>query len=94
MGGGFRGEGTSPILRGSTPGRPKGSPLCNILRYPYLATNTKNFLKAPLAPIYTNFEGRVRAKKRNFLVNSFQKPMPRNAFFGLFFKKFSAAQKI
>ena len=34
---------------------------------------TKIFLKAPLAPIYTNFEGGARAEKRDFLVKTFQK---------------------
>ena len=48
-------------------------------------TDPKNFLKAPLAPIFTSFEGGARAKKRNFLFKIFQK-VPKNAFFGLFFK--------
>ena len=39
---------------------------CTILRYPYLVMNPKNFLKAPWAAIYTNFEGRA-PKKRDFL---------------------------
>ena len=42
-----------------SPADPKGT----VFRYPYLATDRKHFLKAPLAPIYTNFEGGVRAKK-------------------------------
>ena len=33
----------------------------------------KIFLNAPLAPIYTNFEGGVRAEKTQFLVEIFQK---------------------
>ena len=55
----------------------------------------KNFLKAPLASIYTNFEGRARAgKKCNFLVKAFQKVF-KNAFFGpFFFKILTAAPKI
>ena len=31
-------------------------PLCTILRHPFLVTDPKNFLKAPSAPVYTNFE--------------------------------------
>ena len=46
-----------PLLKDLTPYQPKGSHLCTILTYPYLATDPKIFLKAPLAPIYTNFEG-------------------------------------
>ena len=45
--------------------------LCTILRYPFLVTDLKIFLKAPSASIYINFEGGARAKKkRNFLVIS------------------------
>ena len=32
----------------------------------------KNFLRAPLVPIYTNFEGAARAEKIDFLVKIFQ----------------------
>ena len=38
-----------------------------------------------MAPIYTNFEG-PRAKKRNVLVNTFQK-VPKNLFCGLLFSE-------
>ena len=44
-------------LRDSTPSRPKGSPLCTILRNPYLMMDPKKFLKALLAPLCTNLEG-------------------------------------
>ena len=46
-------------------------------------TNLKNFLKAPLAPIYTNFKGLRVPKKRNVLVNI--KKVPNSGFFDLFF---------
>ena len=61
----------------------------------WLTDPKNNFLKAPLAPIYTNFEGGVRAeKKRDFLVTIFQK-VPQKAFLGLFLKKkLPAVQKI
>ena len=89
-------EGGRLPLRDSTPCRPKGSPLCTILRYQFLnfwLTDFKIFLRAPLAPIYTSFEGGGgRQKKRNFLVEIFQK-VPKNAIFGLFFTILPAAQK-
>ena len=39
-----------------------------------------NFLKAPLAPIYTNFEGERAPKKCDFFVKIFQK-VYKNGFF-------------
>ena len=90
-GGGGR---TFPFLRDPTPCRPKGSPLCTFLGYLFWVTDHKFFLKAPLAPIYTNdlytfganitLRGERAPKKRNFLIKIFQK-VPKNAFFGLFF---------
>ena len=78
-------SGPPPPTQGFDPLPTQRVPLCTILRYPYLVTNRKIFLKAPLAPIYTNFEGGARAKKqRVFLVKILQK-VPKNAFFGLFF---------
>ena len=54
----------------------------------------KNVLKAPWAPIYTNFEWGARAEKKLFFVKIFQK-VPKNAFLGLFFlQKMPAAQII
>ena len=51
-------------------------------------TDPKNFLNALLALIFTNFEGRARAKLRDFLVNLFQK-VSQNAFFWpVFFSNF------
>ena len=41
-------------------------PLCTTLRNPFLVTHPKTFLKAPSAPLYTNFEMRADAKKCNF----------------------------
>ena len=70
--GGFRGGGgdwgnaPSPLYKDSTPCRSKGFPFCTILRYPFLVTDHQIFLKAPLAPIYTNFEGGARAEKLDF----------------------------
>ena len=72
---GFRGGGVGfgadvLFLRGSTPCRPKGSPLCTILRYPFLVTDPKNFLKAHT---YTNFERGAHAKKTQFFGQHFSK---------------------
>ena len=65
---------TSPYLRDSTPCRPKGSlPLCTILRYPYLVTDPKKFLKAPWAPIYTNLRGERAPKKNAIFWSKFSK---------------------
>ena len=68
---------TFPI-RDSTPCRPNGSPLCTILRYPFLVTDLIIF------PIFTTFERGVRAEKTQFFGQNFPK-MPQNAFFYLFF---------
>ena len=61
-----------------------GLGFCTILKYPFLVTDPKNFLKASLGPMYTNFEGERDPKKHDFLVNIFQK-VPKNASIGLFF---------
>ena len=52
-------------------GRPP--PLCTILRYPFLVRDRKIFLKAPSAPIYTNFEGGARAEKMRCFGQHFAK---------------------
>ena len=38
-----------------------------------MPVNPKIFLKAPLAPMYTNFEGERAPKTRNFSVKMFEK---------------------
>ena len=48
---------TLPPLRDSNPCRPKGSPFDTFSEIHFSPTDPKSFLKAPLAPIYTNFEG-------------------------------------
>ena len=80
------------LPQGFDPSQPKESPVCTVLRYPCLVTDPKNFLKAPLAPIYNNFEREARAEKRNFLVNNFQK-VPKNTLFG-FFQNFACGADI
>ena len=80
-------------LKNSTTCRPKGSPLCTILRYPFLVTDPKNFLKAPLAPLFTNFEWGARAKKTGFW-SKFSKNCLKTPFLACFFKILPAKQKI
>ena len=81
-----------PPLRDSTPCRPKGS-LFVLFWDIYIWWRTKNFLKAPSAPINSNIEGGgARAKKMRFFVKIFQK-VAKNSFFGLFFSNLPAAQK-
>ena len=84
--GGFRGGGGGrPSLRDSTPCRPKGSPFDTFSEIHFWPTDPKIFLKAPLAPIYTNFEGERAPKKRDFVVNIFQK-VSKNGFLTVFSK--------
>ena len=74
----------------------KGSPLCTILRYPFLVTDPKVFLKAPLAPIYTNIEGGARAEKNAVFQPVYSKLCLRRRSFGPngLFKRFGRAWKI
>ena len=44
------------------------TPSFSWIRHPFLATNPKNFLEEPLAPIRTKFEGERAPNKRDFLV--------------------------
>ena len=83
---GGRGFGRFPFLRDSTPCRPKGSPLWTILRNPFWMTDLKIFRKAPLAPIYADFDGGARWKKTRFLVEIFQKVHKNPRFWPVFLK--------
>ena len=69
--GGFRGGGgggglADAFSSGIRPPADPRVPLFTITRYPFLVTVPKIFLKAPLAPIYTNFETEARAEKTRF----------------------------
>ena len=78
------------------PADPKGPPFVLFWDIHFWLTDPKTFLKAPLAPSYTNFEGSARRKirkTRNFLVEIFQKA-PKTSFLACFFKSLLAAQKI
>ena len=78
---------------GFNPCRPKGSPLFTILRYPLLVMDPKFFLKVPLAPIYTNFEGE-RAPKNAIFLSTFSKKSLKTTFLACFLKNLPALQKI
>ena len=90
--GGGRGDGRPPPSGIRPPADPKGPPFDTFSEIPFWPTDPKIFLKAPSAPIYTNFEGERAPKKRYFFVKIFQK-VPKNGFFDCFFKNLPAAQK-
>ena len=81
---GFRGGCFPP--QGFDPLPTQRVPLCTILRYPYLVTDPKKFLKAPLAQIHTIFWGGARAKKTRFLCQSFPKSAQKLLFLPVFSK--------
>ena len=64
---------------------PCRSPLCTILIYPFLATDPKNVLKAPSAPIYASFEGEALAFFWPVFFQTFFWPF--NFFWPVFFSK-------
>ena len=61
-------------------------PLCTISRYPFLARDPKIFLKAPLAPVYTNFEGGALAEKTQFFWLKLSKKCLKTPLLACFFK--------
>ena len=63
-------------------------PLCTILRYPFLVTDPKTFLKAPRRQYILILRGERAPKKRDFLFEIIEK-VPKNVFFGVY-----AAQKV
>ena len=74
LGGEGAGGRTPPFpLRDSTPCRPKGSPFDTFYEIHFWPTDPKIFLKAPWAPIYTNFEGGSRAGKTQVFGQNFPK---------------------
>ena len=89
-GGGWSAGLWTPLPSGiRTPANPKGPPFDNFSEIYFWPTDPKIFLKAPLAPIYTNFEGeRAPEKKTRFFVKIFQK-VPKKGFFDCFFFKFA-----
>ena len=62
-------------------------PICTILRYPFLVMDLKNFLKAPLASMYTNFEeGSARRKQNAIFWSKFPKKCLKTLFLACFSK--------
>ena len=86
-GGGERGGLRTPPLRDSNPCQLKGSPLWYFLKIHFWPTDPKIFLKAPSAPIYTNFEGERAPKKRVFFCLNFPKSAQKVLFDLFFFQK-------
>ena len=84
LGGGGGGAGGRKffLLRDSTPCRPKGSPLWYYYEIHFWPTDPKIFLRAPLAQIYTNFEGERAPKTRR----KFFKNCPKTVFLNCFSK--------
>ena len=67
------------------PADPKGPPFDTFSEIHFWPTDPKIFLKAPLAPIYTNFEGE-RAPKNAIFLSKFFKKCPKTAFLTVFQK--------
>ena len=74
------------------PADPKGPPFDTFSDIQFWPTDPKIFLKAPWAPIYTNFEGERAPKKTRFFCQNFSKSAKKR-FFDCFFKNLPAAQK-
>ena len=70
------------------PADPKGPPFDTFSQIHFWPTDPKIFLKASLAPIYTNFEGERAPKKTQFFCQNFSKIVQKRTFW-LFFQKFA-----
>ena len=91
--GGFRkgrggGGADAPSSGTRPPADPKGPPFDTFLEIHFRPTDPKMFLKAPMAPIYTNFEGERAPKKTRFLCQNFSKSAQKRLFW-LFFQTFA-----
>ena len=62
------------------PADPKGPPFDTFSEIHFWRTDPKIFLKAPLAPIYTNFEGERAPKKNAFFCPNFSKSAQKRLF--------------
>ena len=93
--GGFRGGGAdASTSQGFDPLPTQRVPLWYFLRNPFSVTDPKIFLKAPFAPIYTNFEGERAPKKTRFFLWKFSKKCTKTAFLTCFLMNLPAAQTI
>ena len=68
------------------PADPKGPPFDTFSEILFWPTDPKVFLRAPLAPIYTNFEGERAPKKNAIFLSKFFKKCPKTAFLTVFSK--------
>ena len=80
-------------LRDSTPSDPKGPPFGTYEEIHFGPTDPKIFLKAPLAPIYSNFEGRAGAEKNAIFWSKFSKMSLKFCFWTVFSKIFLRRRK-
>ena len=76
--------GTPPPSQGSDPLPTQRVPLCTIFKYQFLVKDPESFLKAPLAPLYMNFEGGARAEKTQFSGQIFQNSAQKLLFWPFF----------
>ena len=90
------GVGADALLSGIRPPADlKGPPFDTFSEIHFWPTDPKIFLKAPLAPIYTNFEGERAPKKTQLFCQHFSKSAQKRLFWlFFFFKNLPAAQKI
>ena len=93
--GGFRGGGgaDAPPSGIRPPPDPKGPPFDTFSEIRFWPTDPKIFLKAPSAPIYTNFEG-VRAPKKTRKKRKVFQKVPKNGFSKSAQKRPKSAQKV
>ena len=86
--GGLRGGGgaDAPLSGIRPPADPKGPPFDTLSEIHFWRTDPKIFLKAPLAPINTNFEGERAPKKNAIFLSTFFKKCPKTAFLTVFSK--------
>ena len=68
------------------PADSKGPPFDTFSEIHFWPTDPKIFLKAPLTPLYTNFEGECAPKKTRFFCQNFSKSAQKRLFFTVFSK--------
>ena len=85
-GGGGRGGADAPSSGIRPPADPKGPPFDTFSEIHFWPTDPKIFLKAPLAPMYTNFEGERAPKKNAIFLSNFFKKCPKTDFLTVFSK--------
>ena len=74
------GGGRPPPSGIRSPADPKGPPFDTFSEIHFWPTDPKIFLKAPWAPIFTNFEGERAPKKTRFFCQNFSKSAQKRLF--------------